>query len=349
MEVRSDALASVLARAQRAGSLPPVFVVASDEPLLALEAHDAIRSAARGLGYSERDVLNADARFDWSKLAAAAQGLSLFADKKIVEVRLPGGKPGVAGARALETHALTATDGVMTIVSLPRLERRDRQARWVEALERAGVMVDIESIERPQLPPWISQRLAKQSQSAGRDALEFIADKVEGNLLAAHQEVAKLALLYPAGPLTLEQVTDSVLNVARYDIFQLPVAMLTGDADRVRKTMAGLEAEGEAIPLVLWVITEELRTLLRIKAHVDAGRPFAAAARENRVWGSRERLLERALARMSVRALETALLRAAQIDRMAKGLDAPRTDSNVWLELTELAVGISGPPRKIAE
>ena len=349
MQVRNDALAGVLARAQRAGSLPPIFVVASDEALLSLEAQDAIRATARGMGYSEREVLNADARFDWSKLAEAAQGLSLFADKKVVEIRLPSGKPGVVGAKALETHALNAVDGVTTIVSVPRLERRDRQTRWIEALERAGVMVDIDTIERAQLPQWISQRLARQQQSASRDALEFVTDKVEGNLLAAHQEVCKLALLYPAGQLTLEQVTDSVLNVARYDVFQLPSAMLSGDAARVRKTMAGLEAEGEAIPLVLWVITEELRTLLRIKAHVDAGRPFAVAARENRVWGPREKLFERAVARVSVNALEAALLRAAQIDRLAKGLLAPLTDSNVWLELTELALSIAGPPRSVVQ
>lgn len=343
MQVRNDALEGLLARAQRAGSLPPIFVVASDEPLLSLEAQDAIRATARGLGYGERDVLNADARFDWSKLAEVAQALSLFAERKIVEVRLPSGKPGVAGARALEAHALAARDGVMTIVALPRLERRDKQARWVEALERAGVMVDIDAIDRAQLPQWIARRLVKQRQSASRDALEFIADKVEGNLLAAHQEVSKLALLYPAGELTLEQVADSVLNVARYDVFQLPLAILGGDAARVRKTMMGLEAEGEAVPLVLWVITEELRTLLRIKAHVDAGRPFSAAARENRLWGPREKLIERALARVSVGALESALLQAAQIDRLAKGLQAPRADSNAWLELTQLALSVVLP------
>ncbi|MGH6612351.1 MAG: DNA polymerase III subunit delta, partial [Burkholderiaceae bacterium] len=306
MQLRNDALSGVLARAQKSGTLPPVFVVASDEALLSLEAQDAIRATARGLGYTERDVLNADARFDWSKLAEASQALSLFADKKIIEVRLPGGKPGITGARALEAHASNAHDGVMTIVALPRLDRRDLQSRWVAALERAGVLLDIDTISRAELPRWIAQRLKRQQQSASQQALEFIADKVEGNLLAAHQEVSKLALLYPAGELSLEQVTDSVLNVARYDVFQLPLAMLSGDAARVRKTMAGLQAEGEAVPLVLWVITEELRTLLRVKAHVDAGRPFAVAARENRLWGPREKLVERALGRLSTDALESA-------------------------------------------
>jgi len=341
MQVRNDALGGLLSRAQRSGSLPPVFVVAGDETLLCLEAQDAIRSTARGLGYTERDILNADARFDWSKLSEATQSLSLFSEKKIVEIRLPSGKPGVTGAKVLEAHALNAHDGVVTIVALPRIDRRDRQARWIEALERSGVMVDIDTIERAQLPQWIARRLAAQQQSAGREALSFIADKVEGNLLAAHQEIAKLALLYPAGELSLEQVTDSVLNVARYDVFQLPIAMLSGDATRVRKTMAGLEAEGEAIPLVLWVITEELRMLIRVKAHVDAGRPFSTAARENRSWGPREKLVERAVARLSFDALETAWMRAADIDRIAKGLRAPCADSDAWLELIELAMSIA--------
>jgi DNA polymerase III subunit delta len=340
MQVRGDALAGVLARAQRAGSLPPLFVVASDEPLLALEAQDAIRGTARGLGYSEREVLHADARFDWSKLAAAAQGLSLFADRKIVELRLPTGKPGVAGAGALESFAQSAGDGVLGLIALPRLDRRAKEARWVSALERAGVLVEIETVERARLAPWIAQRLARNKQRAGDAALEFIADRVEGNLLAAHQEIEKLALLHPPGDLTLEQITDSVLNVARYDIFQLPAAMLAGDAERLRKTMAGLEAEGEALPLLLWVISEELRMLLRVQAQVESGRPFASAIREHRAWG-REKLVERALGRLSAARLAGALQRAAEIDRLIKGMRAANADSDAWLELTDLVLSIA--------
>lgn len=341
MQLRGDALAGVLARSARGQPLPPVFAVASDEPLLALEAQDAIRATARSQGYSEREVLNADARFDWSRLIAAAQGISLFGDRKIVEVRLPTGKPGTVGAAALEQHAASAHEGVLTIVALPRLDRRAKEARWVSALERAGVLVEIESIERARLPKWIGERLARRKQRAAPAALEFIADRVEGNLLAAHQESEKLALLYPPGELTLENVTDAVLNVARYDVFQLPTAMLAGDAARIGKTMAGLQAEGEAIPLVLWAITEELRTLLRVKAQVDAGRPFSAAARENRLWGPREKLAERALARLTVDTLSQALQRAADIDRLAKGLHAPTADADAWLELTQLALAVA--------
>ena len=341
MQIRGDALGGLLARAERGQPLPPVFVVASDEPLLALEAQDAIRAVARKQGYTEREVLQADGRFDWSRLTEAAGGLSLFADRKIVEVRLPGGKPGTAGAAALEAHAAQAGEGLLTIVALPKLDRRGKEARWVAALERAGVLVEIDSIDRARLPQWIGERLARQQQRAGSEALEFIAERVEGNLLAAHQEIAKLGLLHPPGELTLAQVTDSVLNVARYDVFQLPLAMLGGDAARVRKTMAGLEAEGEAIPLVLWVISEELRTLIRVKAQVQSGRPFSMAARENRLWGPRERLVERLLSRLSVPELANGLERAARIDRLAKGLRAPESDSDAWLELTDLALSIA--------
>ena len=341
MQLRGDALGGLLARAERGQPLPPVFVIASDEPLLALEAQDAIRAVARKQGYAERDVLQADGRFDWSRLTEAAGGLSLFADRKIVEIRLPGGKPGTAGAAALEAHAAQAGEGLLTIVALPKLDRRGREARWVAALERAGVLVEIDSIDRARLPQWIGERLARQQQRAGAEALEFIAERVEGNLLAAHQEIAKLGLLHPPGELTLAQVTDSVLNVARYDVFQLPLAMLGGDAARVRKTMAGLEAEGEAIPLVLWALSEELRTLIRVKAQVQAGRPFSTAARENRLWGPRERLVERLLPRLSVPELAQGLVRAGQIDRLAKGLRAPKLDSDAWLELTDLALSVA--------
>jgi DNA polymerase-3 subunit delta len=343
MAARGDALAALLARAARERRMPSLVTVASDEPLLAQEAQDALRATARELGYAERDVLNADARFDWSRLAQARQGLSLFAQRRIVEVRLPGGKPGVAGAAALEALADEPLEDTFTLVSLPRLDRRTRETRWAAALGR-GVWLDIESIERVRLPQWIGERLARQQQRAAQEALDFIAERVEGNLLAAHQEILKLGLLHPAGELTLDQVADSVLNVARYDVFELPQAMLAGDAARVARTMAGLRAEGAALPLVVWVITEELRALIRVKSQVDAGKPFAAAAREARVWGPRERLMERALGRLDIRRLGRALARAADVDRIAKGLRAAQADSDAWLELTDIALDLAHTP-----
>lgn len=341
MQIKADGLPALLARAERERRMPALITVASDEALLAQEAQDAIRATARTVGYSEREVLQADARFDWSRLAQATQGLSLFAERRIVDLRLPTGKPGLAGAAALEALAQNLADDTLMMIALPRLDRRARETRWVSALERSGILLELDSVDRARLPRWIGERLARQQQSAAEDALVFIAERVEGNLLAAHQEIAKLGLLYPAGELTLAQVADSVLNVARFDVFQLPLAMLAGDAPRVQKTMAGLRAEGEAIPLVLWAITEELRMLIRVKSQVDAGRPFAMAARENRLWGPRERLVERALGRIDVGRLGRAVARAATVDRLAKGLRAPRADSDPWLELTDLALELA--------
>ena len=341
MRVNAEGLVAMLARAERDRKLASVFVIASDESLLSLEAQDAIRATARRAGFTERDVLQADARFDWSRLAAAAQSQSLFSERRMIELRLPTGKPGVAGAAALEAHAAKSHADLLTIVALPRLDRRARDTRWVAALESAGVLVEIENIERGRLPAWIALRLGRQQQTAPAEALEFIADRVEGNLLAAHQEISKLGLLYPAGSLSLEQVHDAVLNVARYDVFQVPVAMLGGDAARIEKTLAGLRAEGEAIPLVLWAIVEELRMLLRVRAQVDAGRPFPAVARDNRLWGGREKLVERALPKLDPQQLTRALARCSLIDRIAKGLRPQTADSDPWLELTDLALSVA--------
>jgi len=339
--MKADGLGALLARAERERRLPSLVTVSSDEALLALEAADAIRAAARRHGYSEREVLNADARFDWSKLAQATQGLSLFAERRIVEVRLPGGKPGVAGAAALEAVAAQPPDDTLVLVALPRLDRKTRDARWASALATGGAWLEIAAVERAQLPQWIGERLARQQQSAARESLEFIAERVEGNLLAAYQEISKLALLFPPGELADDAVRDAVLNVARYDVFQLPAAMVAGDAPRVAKTLAGLRAEGEALPLIIWALAEEIRTLLRVKTQVGAGQPLAQALRDARIWGPRERLVERALGRLRVDGLERALGRLADVDRLAKGLRAPATGSDPWLELTGIALDVA--------
>jgi len=345
MLLKADALPAHLQARQKSGTLAPVYVVAGDEPLLAIEAADAIRAAARAAGYSEREVLHADARFDWSRLAQAATGLSLFADRRIVELRLPGGKPGKTGAEALREFALSPPPDLLALISLPRLDRDTRGSRWAAALEHAAVWIDVERIERPALPEWIGSRLARNRQRAGREALEFIADRVEGNLLAAHQEIGKLALIYPPGELTLEQVADAVLNVARYDVFALAPALLAGDGARALRLLDGLRVEGEPLPLVLWVVAEELRTLLRAQEAVAAGKPFGMVARDLRIWGPREKLMPRALRRLPAARLAALLARCADIDRLVKGLAAPLRDSDPWLELADVAVACaSGDP-----
>lgn len=338
MQLRLDALQRHLDERTRSGKLAPLYTVCGDEALLAVEASDAIRQAARRCGYSERTIIHANAKYDWSQLSASAQGLSLFAEKRLLEVRLPTGRPGKNGAEALRLHAAGGGDDLLTLVSLPKLERDVARAAWVAALAGAGVWVEVHKIERAQLPLWIKGRLGRQGQSAAAEALEFLADRVEGNLLAAHQEISKLALLHPEGTLTLAQVTDSVLNVARFDVFGLPHAMLAGEAGRVARILEGLRAEGEPLPLVLWAITDDLRTVLRLRAATDRGVPLAQAGREVWIRHEKEAATYAAVRRLTTHAAAQLLGRCAQVDRLFKGLRAPRADSDAWLELTDIAL-----------
>jgi DNA polymerase-3 subunit delta len=337
MQLRADQLDAHLAR-----KLAPLYVVSGDETLLAIEAQDAIRAAARRAGFSEREVVHADGRSDWSTITGAAQGLSLFAERRILEIRLPAGKPGREGAEALKAHAAHASDDLLTIVSLPLLDKTGRNSAWAMALEAAGIWVDVPTIARPQLQAWIGQRLLRQQQSAPREALEFIADRVEGNLLAAHQEISKLGLLHPAGELTLAQVQDAVLDVSRYEIFALPLAMLAGDRPRLTKMLAGLRAENEPLPLILWAVSEEVRTLLRLRSALDRGVPFAQAAREVWVRREKEQATQAALRRLDAERLAGLLARCADLDRLVKGLRVKGRDSDPWLELSEIALGVAG-------
>ncbi|KQV50915.1 DNA polymerase III subunit delta [Massilia sp. Root335] len=336
MQLRPDALDGHLAK-----GLAPLYVITSDEHLLALEAADKIRRAARAHGYSERDVLTVERSFKWGELLAANQAMSLFGDKKLIELRIPGGKPGKDGSAALQNYAKDLNPDNLTLVTLPKLDWQTAKASWVAALQQAAVYVEIANVERAQLPGWIGTRLAAQNQSADRQSLDFIADRVEGNLLAAHQEIQKLALLYEPGKLTYDQVIDAVLNVARYDVFKLSEAMLAGDPARLVRMLEGLKGEGEALPLVLWAVSEEIRTLLKLKAGMAQGRPLGALLKEYRIWGPRERMMEPALRRISLPVLEAALQQAAQVDKMVKGLRAKQFAGDAWDAMLQLALRVA--------
>jgi DNA polymerase-3 subunit delta len=338
MQLRTEQLASHLQR----GRLAHCYVVSGDEALLNIEAQDAIRAAARARGYTERQVLHVDARMDWSALAQAATGLSLFASRQIIEIRLPTGKPGKTGAAALQAHAQRKDDDTLTLISLPRLDWTARKTAWVASLESAATWVEVTPIPRERLPEWIAARLARQGQSAQRPALEFFADQVEGNLLAAQQEIAKLRLLHGDGELDLEQVRAAIFDVARFEGMSLTATMLAGDPARIIRTVAGLRAEGEPLPLLIWMVAEELRNLLRLHQGLAGGRGFAAAARGIR-FGAPAAMVERAAPRLDGQRLAAMLGHCARLDRLVKGLDVPGCDDDPWLELTQLALGLCAP------
>jgi DNA polymerase-3 subunit delta len=339
MQVRGDALAQALSR-----GLKPIYTVYGDEPLLAQEAADLVRAAAKAEGYGERQVFTvAGAYFDWAPVIAAAQAMSLFSERQFIEIRIPSGKPGKDGSEALQRYCDGLPPDVLTLVTLPKLDGTQTKSAWFQALDQRGVTVRVDPIDRRLLPQWIAQRLARQDQrvedgEAGERTLAFFADRVEGNLLAAHQELQKLALLHPAGLLTFEQIEAAVLDVARFDVFKLSEAVLAGQLSRVLRMLDGLEAEGEAAVLVHWTLAADISSLKKLRDAMDAGKPLPMALREARVWGPKEKLFERLAPQLSSRELAP-LVQAAQVcDGLVKGLRHPDWPQDPWMGLRKLAL-----------
>ena len=341
MQVASARLPEQLRKGLRS-----LYTLYGDEPLLQQEAADMIRQEARTQGYSERHVFTvAGAHFDWGEVQAAGASMSLFADKLLLDVRIPSGKPGKEGSVALQRMAEMApeNDGVLILVLLPRLDKTSKASAWFMALDAHGITVQLDPIERNALPAWIAQRLSQQQQRVregeeGQRSLQFFADRVEGNLLAAHQEIQKLGLLYPEGELSFEDIERAVLNVARYDVFKLTESVLAGQHLRVQRMLDGLQAEGVSEVLVHYTLAEDIRALKRVKDAVSAGRPLPQVLREQRVWGQKERLFERVLPQLSAATLERLLQSAHQVDGIVKGMKLPTWPTDSWQALLRLAL-----------
>lgn len=339
-------LSQLPARLQQ--QLQQLYVLHGEEPLLMQEAADAIRTAARSRGFTERSSHTVSgAHFDWGGVLAASNSLSLFAQQQIVEVHIPTGKPGKEGPAVLEKLAqgASANADVLFIITLPRPDKTMRNSAWFAALQQHGIVIAIENVERAALPQWIAARLHQQNQHVaagveGQQALRFFADRVEGNLLAAHQEIQKLALLYPPGELSSAQIEATVLNVARYDVRQLSEAALSGQLQRVQQVLDGLQAEGESEVMVLYMLAEDLLALKRIRSGLDTGKPLPMALREQRVWGVREKLFERALPRLSGRILSQLVHDAHLVDGIVKGITAKNWPTDSWAALHRLALRV---------
>jgi DNA polymerase-3 subunit delta len=335
MEIRLSQLAANLER-----TLLPVYVVHGDEPLLAIEAGDAIRAAARRAGYDEREILVVEPGFKWDALVAASANLGLFGTRKLVDLRIPSGKPGVEGAKALEACAAHPGADQMLLVTLPRLDRATQATAWFSALAAAGAAIAVSPLERDALPAWIAARLGRQRQRVAPETLAFLAARCEGNLLAARQEIEKLGLLLPEGDLSAEAIERAVADVARYDVFRLSEAWLEPDAPRAVRIIAGLEAEGEGIQLLLWQLSEDIHALASVREAIAAGSPVAVALRNARVWGKRQAAMERAARRIPADAIGPLLSALARLDALAKGIGR----GNVWDELRTVALALAGQP-----
>lgn len=339
MQLRYDALAGQLSR-----KLAALYVVHGDEALLVMEAADAIRAAARHAGCSEREVFVAEAHFRWDDFVAAGASPGLFSSRRLIDLRIPSGKPGTDGAAALVRYVAKLGPDDVTLITLPRLDRATQSSEWFTALASAGTCVAVPTLERTELPAWIAARIARSRQQAGTETLAFLADRCEGNLVAAHQEIEKLALLLPQGMLDHDDVERVVADVARYDVRDLSEAWLSGDAVRTLRIVAVLRGVAEPVNLALWQLAEDARAILAVHDARRDGMPIAAALRAARAWGRRQAALERATRRVAADAAMSLLRELAGVDALAKGQGV----GDPWDALEAAALALAGHPIMLA-
>ncbi|MBL80079.1 MAG: DNA polymerase III subunit delta [Nitrosomonadaceae bacterium] len=310
------------------------YTVCGDEQLLAIEAADLIRTAAHINGYIKKEIYTIDAQFKKSDMLVRSNSLSLFGEKKLIDIRVPSGKPGKEGSKAIEDYCHSLPSDTLTLVTLPKIDRQGRITKWFKALEKMGPMISVPLIETSKLPNWINQRLNAQNQRTDLDTIKFFAEKVEGNILAADQEIKKLALLYPPGELSFVQIKNAIMEVARYDVFKLSDAMVTGEIARFFHILKGLQGEGIATPFILTILVAQIRSLIIIRKGLDTGRPYAQLMKEAKIWGNRQKLMENAAKRIGLKKLVQALLHAAKIDKISKGIEK----GSIWDEIEQLGL-----------
>lgn len=320
-------------------ALSPLYVIHGEEELLRIEALDALRLAAKQQGYSERVVFTADAHFDWSAIEPALDSPGLFAELQLVEVHIPNGKPGKNGADALVHLAQKNITDTCLIIILPKLDKSQLSTKWFSTLSKKAQVLEAKNIQAARLPEWIRRRLMAQNLQIEAEALALFAEKVEGNLLAAKQEIDKLALLYPSGSIiNMNDAQNAVANVARFDVFQLSSAWMSGDISRLRLLLETLQADGEEPVLLLWAVSEDVRTLLRLEGALKQGQSIAQVRNSLRLWGDKQQLAPRALKRIGAKKLIDALQQCAEIDRQIKGASM----GNAWNNAENLLFSLAG-------
>lgn len=326
------------------GSIAPLWFITGEEPLLMIEAADAIREHAKNLGFNEREVLNASATWDWSQLESACREIGLFSPQKVIELRLASFRPGVKGAKALSDLAEMPLENVVVIVSMP-YDWSVKKLAWFKALSSAAQFVECALVGVKELPGWFANRFKLQGQEAEPEACELLSARCEGNLLAARQELLKLAYQYPKGTrITADMVREAVGDVSRFDATTLIDAVMKGDATRALKILDSLKAEGETIPNVMWMLADEIRAAARVASLVAQGQSMQSALRIAAVFGPDKTSRVRALAlRASEKKLQSALCLIGDIDRIGKGLVVASRDADPWLEIASLASFLRKP------
>ena len=329
MWLKAEQLPAALAR-----QLAPIYFISGDEPLQLGEAADAVRLDAKNAGYENREIFTVDAHFKWLDFQQAADEISIFADKKIIDLRLPTGKPGMEGSKALVSYCARLPEDTLLLITAGKLDKSAKKSKWLTILEKHGVAIQVWPLEGADLVQWIDKRMQRRGISTNKQGLGLIAARVEGNLLAANQEIEKLYVLYGQGELTAEQIAKVVADASRYDVFNLVNAALSGRAERINKILKGIQQEGIAAPIVLWALTREIRSLISIQQQLQAGQPRNSVFMKHQVWDKRQKLVSHALSKLTRQNLLAALLVAAKTDRQIKGEQV----GDCWESLLEISL-----------
>ena len=333
MKLRAEQLTAHLDK-----SLAPLYIVSGSEPLLMQESCDAIRAKARALGFSERKVMHVDKKFDWASLSGALNEMSLFCDKQLIELLMPTGKPGQAGAKVLKAIAQDLPADKLLMVVTEKLDAGTQKSVWFKTLESAGTFIQIWPVSDEQMPRWLQSRLQNRGLSTDNMGIQLLSERVAGNLLAANQEIEKLLLLHGPGKITADDIADAVSNSSRYDVFALVDAALRGDGKRVVRILDVLQGEGTEAILVLWALARECRALANIAYGQARGDDLSSLYRQNQIWQTRIPPIQQALKRHSIPSLQFMLRQARQLDELVKGA----RKGNPWLALRDLSLMLAG-------
>ena len=335
MRIKPEQLGAALKK-----SLAPVYFISGDEPLQLGEIADAIRKAAKKAGFSNREILSAETGFEWNQLAFTADSYSLFADKKIIDLRLPSGTPGIEGSKALIAYCERLPEDTILLVTAGKIAGSALKTKWLEALDKKGVVIQVWPLEGNDLIHWLQQRAEQRGLHIEKEGLRILASKIEGNLLAAAQEIEKLYVLYGAGNLSSQQITEAVADSSRYDVFKLMDSVLAASIGRILKVLSGLRSEGVATPIVLWALTREARVLIKMKLAISQGQNREVVFKNNQIWDKRKQLISNALSRLSDRDLNNILVLSAKADRQIKGQES----GDAWETLLALCLLFASAP-----
>ena len=321
-------------------SLAPVYFISGDEPLQLGEIADAIRKAAKKAGFENREILSAETGFEWNQLAFTADSYSLFADKKIIDLRLPSGTPGIEGSKALIAYCERLPEDTILLVTAGKIAGSALKTKWLEALDKKGVVIQVWPLEGNDLIRWLQQRAEQRGLHIETEGLRILASRIEGNLLAAAQEIEKLYVLYGTANLSSRQISEAVADSSRYDVFKLMDSVLAGSVGRILKVLSGLRSEGVATPIVLWALTREARLLIKMKLALSQGQNREVVFKNNQIWDKRKQLISNALSQLSDNDLNNILVLSAKADRQIKGQES----GDAWETLLALCLLFASAP-----